>query len=212
MTIKEAKDNNECTFLELVYEHDNTKISGTLPVYGNKYIYYAFTKNILKQIMYPWISYLVALCQDDEKTGQLDLVIVYNKKVNNVTVPSKVHIEGKPELKEFAKKITPEYIRIFREGHLTPVLFYAPLCPLYYTNNPRGFDAEKLIDVYESELGDHYAKYFHNDVYLKQIVEANNGLYEVFNNEEQLQKWNQFVSVLTTELSSHFEDIKKKPN
>jgi exodeoxyribonuclease V gamma subunit len=209
--VKEAKDNNECTLLEVVYEHDNTKISGNLPVYGNKYIYYAFTKNILKQIMYPWISYLVALCQDDEKTDQLDLVIVYNKKENNITFPVKVHIKGTSALKDFAQKILPEYIRIFKDGHLTPVMFYAPLSPLYYTNNPRGFDAEKLIDVYESELGDDYAKYFHNDVYLKQIVEANNGLYEVFNNEEQLQKWNGFVSLLTSELSSHFEDIKKKP-
>jgi exodeoxyribonuclease V gamma subunit len=194
--------------LDINYTFDNSKIQGTLPVYDNNYIYYTVSTSKLKHYIYPWVSYLVAIAQDS--APKLDFTILFNHKEDKGKKKEKItpfNIFYSEDLCNFAKSILPDLLKLFKQGHDRIVLFYPPLAPLCYVLDPPQFESQALIDIYEEELEKEQGiLYFNKDNYLKQVIEANDFSYEIFN-DDNTAEFTRNTLLLTQELKSRLPKL-----
>lgn len=196
------------TYIDINYSSGDCKIEGSLPVYGSNYIFYAFSNKRLKYIMSPWVSYLVAIAQ--ESSPELDFTVLFNVKQEKGKKKENIRpliIAYSDELRDFARAHLPELIKLFKEGHNEPLLFYAPLAPICYAMDPPAFVPQALIDIYEEEQeSERSSTYFSNDEYLKQLIEGNDLSYEIFS-DENCKAFTKNTLLLTEELKKRLPEL-----
>jgi exodeoxyribonuclease V gamma subunit len=150
-------------------------ITGSIEVYGNKYVQVCNSSSTLKNIMIPWVNYLFARATGND---QLGFYYIFKNKTNNPQIffigPS--HISG-----EAARILVRKLIHFFKTGHDRPLPFYAPF-GYYYYHQPRGADKparnlvrENLYSEYEAYIDDDrpdkYDAVFTNGGYLEKVIE-----------------------------------------
>ncbi len=203
--LENIKSGYQETHLDVNYSAVNCKIEGSIPVYGNSYVYFNVSTNMLKHVMKPWINYLVAIAQ--ESSPKLDLILLFDG------IDSPFEISYSEELRDFARSIIPEFIELFKYGHSHILLFYPLMTRIFYEKDSPEFDSNELIEMYEEALeNESHSKgdIFSRDEYLKQVVKQNQSTYEIFN-EENIKKFNYNTILLTGELQKRLPQLFIKP-
>ncbi len=199
--LQTVKGGNQETHLDVNYSAAGFTIIGTIPVYGNSYVYCNFSSGLLKHIMYPWINYLVAIAQ--ETSPKLDFIALFNVK------DAPFLVSYSEELRDFARSVLPQFIELFKEGNNQIVLFHPLMAKVFYKKESPEYERDELIELYEKEFeNDAYSKdnIFSVDEYIKQFIENNLFDYEIFN-ETNLGKFKENTLLLMGELQKRLPQM-----
>jgi exodeoxyribonuclease V gamma subunit len=215
--IRDIRSEQEKTEISVSYQHETSVIEGILPVYGNNYVFFAYSKSALKNVMKPWVLYLVALACDN--TPPLNFIFVYNIKektrINGrskeVEKPFVCSIPYSDELRAYAIKMIPVLIEKFKGGHDRPFLFYPELANIIRPDTADNIDSEAMINLYEDDMEEHYPKIFTDADYLGRLIEDNKVPYAVFS-EENTVEWVENTLLLTNKLRELKPELFKDPD
>jgi exodeoxyribonuclease V gamma subunit len=166
--VEQYKCDKEKSTVEIYYQHQNKTIKGSIPVYGNIYLCYAFSKSSLSRATQCWIKYLVALAQENARP--IDLVMIFNNKDDKTIV---YRTDYSASLQEYARKMLPTLMDLFERGHKEVFIFYPGVAKLFYKENARKITAEELQDAYEEDMDGLYPNYFKADEYTRQFTAGN---------------------------------------
>jgi exodeoxyribonuclease V gamma subunit len=200
------------------YHYEDSDIEGVLPVYGNDFVFFAYTKSGLKNILKPWVLYLVALASDEN--ASLNFIYVYNikeetkinGKAKTVQKPFVSQIPYSDELRAYAAKTVPVLLEKFIAGHTRPFLFYPEMA---YVISPENKDdvvsCQWMIDLYENDMEEHYPKIFTDAEYLGRMIEDNKAPYAVFS-DQYIVEWINNTFLLTDKLRELLPDVFNLPD
>ena len=180
--LEELKNNQPPTSIPINYKKEDVVISGNLTVYGNKYIYCALTSSALRQIMDPWIHYLVAIAQDNSLPMEFVFVFKVEKEPFVFNIPSG----------EITREIAREHLNFmidsFIDGQQKLFPFYPPF-GYYYYKRSRNSPPQKILtpvllrDNYEKAKESDYNNVYTDGGYLEKVIEITNPALSFFSED-----------------------------
>ena len=171
--VEDLKNNNPPTSLQITYEKEDVVISGNIIVYGNKYIYCVLSSSALRQIMDPWIRYLVAIAKEDSQP--LEFIFVFKKD----KMPFICKINSGEITRDLAQEQLNFMIDSFLDGQHKLFPFYPPFGYYYYKQSKNNLPKKDLTPEimwgkYEEAMSKDYDAVFTDGGYLEKVIDMDN--------------------------------------